>query len=676
VKAHPSVLRRWWLDRSVRTKGMIVVAVPLLALMATVAASLTLQASERQVRQVARAASAISTSASQVLADAVDAETGVRGYAATGDPLFLQSYNAALARLAGDRSALRAAAVAERTQPAERVVNATVSAVFAHLDAIRAAVAARTGHASLQSMLGAGKQSTDLLRRQTAALAADPAAVVASNRRAITQMESAIETLDIAGLALGVVAAVACAALFTSGIASRVRAAGANADRLGAGQPLVPLPSAGDEIGRLIAALVAAEALLARRTREITSARDEALRATQAKNAFLSSTSHELRTPLNAVLGFTQLLQLSDLSEEDQQAVERIMAAGRHLLELINELIDIARIESGKFSLSVEPVLVAPVVEETCLLMGPLAAARSITLRQHGGRPWLAVRADRQRLRQILVNLVSNAIKYNHEGGTVTLSYEPDGDGQAVIDVADTGPGIGPGDLEHIFTAFERLDADQSGIEGTGIGLSLARAFAQAMCGQLTVASVVGEGATFSLTLPRTADMRPAGPASAPLPAQRVAVGTPRTSVLYIEDNPANVEVVARFVRSRPRIELRTATSGAEGLDLAAQRVPDLILLDLHLPGMSGRDVLRELRARSATADVPVAVLSADASPDVIREMRVRGVVTYLTKPLDLAELGQLLDGFTDWRRPAEPAEPGEPGDLAGDATTATWEPR
>ena len=647
---------------------MIVVAVPLVALVATVTASLTLQANERQVRQVARAASALSTSAGQVLADAVNAETGVRGYAATGDPLFLQPYTGAQARLARDRAALTAAARAEADRRPVQAVDASVSTAFAQLEAIRAA--AGTRDPSLTAALGAGKRTMDLLRGQVAALATGPSGVVARARVAITQKESAIEALNIAGLALGLVAGVIGIALFTSGISRRVRAAAANAARLGAGDPLAPLPPAGDEIGRLAVALVTAEALLARRTQEITSARDEALRASQAKNAFLSSTSHELRTPLNAVLGFTQLLQFSDLTADDRQAVERILAAGRHLLELISELIDIARIESGNFSLSVEPVLVEPVVKETCQLLAPLAAARSIALSQCGGLPWLAVRADRQRLRQILVNLVSNAIKYNHEGGAVTLSYEPGSVGQAMVHVADTGPGIDAAQLEQIFVAFERLAAEQSGIEGTGIGLALARAFAQAMSGQLTVASIVGEGSTFTLTLPRAADMRPAGPDAAPLPAQRAAADGPHTSVLYIEDNPANIEVVTRFVRTRRHIELRAAPSGPEGLALAIRQVPDLILLDLHMPGMSGSDVLRELRANPATAAVPVAILSADASPEVIRQMRARGVVAYLTKPLDLTELGQLLDGFTDWLRPHDS------GDLADDVTTATGEPR
>jgi signal transduction histidine kinase len=203
-------------------------------------------------------------------------------------------------------------------------------------------------------------------------------------------------------------------------------------------------------------------------------------------------------------------LQLSDLDQEDQDAVERILAAGQHLLALINELIDIARIESGEFSLSVEPVSVQPVIQETCQLMAPLAADRSITISQPGPPPGLAVRADRQRLRQILVNLLSNAIKYNRAGGTVTIACAADGPDRVGLMVADTGPGIPAADLERIFDPFERLGAERTAIEGTGIGLPLARAFAEAMHGHLAAASGPGEGTTFTITLPRTPDMAPA----------------------------------------------------------------------------------------------------------------------------------------------------------------------
>jgi signal transduction histidine kinase/CheY-like chemotaxis protein len=515
---------------------------------------------------------------------------------------------------------------------------------------LRSAVSAGASVTALRPVLETGKVAMDALRIQIAALAHGPAALQAARRAEITRLESTIDAVTIVGLALGVLAGLVGVALFTSGISGRVAAAAANADRLGEGQPLEPARGGRDELGRLADSLIRAEQLLVTRTTELITARDQALTATQAKNAFLSSTSHELRTPLNAVLGFTQLLQLSDLSGDDRDAVERILAAGQHLLALINELIDIARIESGDFSLSVEPVAVLPVIAESCLLMAPLAADRSITVSRLCPWPGLAVNADRQRLRQILVNLLSNAIKYNRVGGTVTITCQPDNPGQATLTVADTGPGIPAADLDRIFDPFERLGAEQTAVEGTGIGLPLTRAFAQAMGGHLTAASEPGEGATLTVTLPRAPDITEA-PAD---DADHEEVPVPRAApddlagtgirILYIEDNPANIEVVARFLRTRPGMRLQSVTSGQAGLEAAIREIPDLILLDLHLPGLHGDEVLKRLRDTPATAGIPVAVLSAEAAPGVIRRMRASGVIAYLTKPLDLAELGRLLD--------------------------------
>ena len=490
----PGRLQRWWLNRSVRAKGMIVIAVPLIALIAVTSASLALQYNERQERSVALTASALTAAAQQVLTDAENAETGVRGYAATGEPLFLQPYNLTLTRIAQDRATLRDAAVAERDSRAERTAAATTTKVMAELAQLRSAIRADASVTALRPALESEKATMDAFRSQIAALVRGPAAIKAARSADITRMESTIDTVTIVGLAVGVLAGLIGVALFASGISGRVTAAASNADRLGEGQPLEPVRGGGDELGRLADSLVRAEQLLVNRTTELIAARDQALTATQAKNAFLSSTSHELRTPLNAVLGFAQLLQLSDLSQQDQEAVERILAGGQHLLALINELIDIARIESGEFSLSVEPVTVQPVVEETCQLMAPLAADRSITISQDC--PWagLAVNADRQRLRQILVNLVSNAIKYNRDGGTVTLTCQAVSPDQVSLAVADTGPGIPAADLDRIFDPFERLGAEQTAIEGTGIGLPLARAFAEAMAGHLTVTSTRAKG--------------------------------------------------------------------------------------------------------------------------------------------------------------------------------------
>ncbi len=245
-------------------------------------------------------------------------------------------------------------------------------------------------------------------------------------------------------------------------------------------------------------------------------ARDDALKANQAKNAFLSSTSHELRTPLNSILGFTQLLELSDLTGEDQESVERILAAGRHLLALINELIDIARIESGELSVSLEPVVVGTLLADVCQLMTPLAAERNIEVLQQCTRPGLAVYADWQRLSQVMVNLISNAVKYNREGGSITITCQEHEDGQVAIAVTDTGPGLSGADLDRIFVPFERLAADHSDVEGTGIGLPLARALAQVMHGELRAMSTLGQGSTFTVSLRRAPDL-----AARPRPGSR-----------------------------------------------------------------------------------------------------------------------------------------------------------
>jgi signal transduction histidine kinase/CheY-like chemotaxis protein len=661
----PGRLRQWWLDRSVRAKGLTVIAVPLIALICTTSASLVVQSQERHERSISRAASNQVTSADQVLIDAINAETGVRGYAVTRDPTFLAPYNNSLARIGADLKSLRAAAITQGDSGQERVAGATASLAFSELAQLRSAIAAGDPDSGLRPALTSAKATMNLLRGQTVGLTRGPAAQMTTKRNGINGLETAIDALDIAGLLLGILAGLAGVALFTSGISRRVAAAAANAYRLGEGLPLEPVSYSGDELGNLVGSLVEAEGLLASRAAELTAARDEALDATRAKNAFLSSTSHELRTPLNAVLGFTQLLEMSDLCDEDHDSVERIIGAGRHLLALINELIDIARIESGELSLSVEPVAILPLIEDARKLMGPLAAERSILIVNHNPDPALAACADRQRFSQILVNLLSNAVKYNRRGGSITITCRAEGTGQVSVIISDTGPGLSEDELERIFVPFERLGAEQTGIEGTGIGLPLARALSQAMGGQLSASSVPGEGSAFAVTLLRAPDMAPlaahqtpsASPASAALP-QRQDGAT--LSVLYIEDNPANLEVVSRFLKGRPGIRLRTASSGQAGLESAHSEAPDLILLDLHLSDIHGEQVLKELRTEPATAGIPVVVLSAEAAPRIIRRLLASGALAYLTKPLNLTELGHLLDSFTasaqdQARTPARP---------------------
>jgi signal transduction histidine kinase/ActR/RegA family two-component response regulator len=646
-------IRQWWLNQSVRTKGLIVVAVPLIALMGLTSANLLLQRDESSERNISLTARNLDDAAYRVLADSVNGETGVRGYAATRDPLFLAPYTLMLTRIGAERRSLREAAVIDGHGGQQRAVDAIAGQELFELAQLRSAISRGVSAGNLRSALENGKTTMDLLRRQVASLVAGPEALVAVQHKKITTLQTRTELLDIAGLVVGLLAGLAGVALFTSGVASRIGVNAENARRLGEGQPLVPILFAGDEIGRVGESHLRAEALLVRRAAELTAARDAAMKATQAKNSFLSSTSHELRTPLNSILGFAQLLQLSELAEEDRDGIERILGAGRHLLALINELIDIARIESGDLGLFLEPVLVRSLIEESSQLMAPIAAERSIRIIRDCAHPALAVYADRQRLSQVVVNLISNAVKYNHRDGSITISCAEAGTGQVSIVVSDTGPGLAPENLERIFVPFERLGAERTAVEGTGIGLPLARALTEAMGGLLTVSSVLGQGAAFTVSLPRAPDLVHV-PAPSPAPESQAAgphaPAVAGLSVLYIEDNPANVELVARFLSGRPNVRLLSATSGRTGIACAVRDVPGIILLDLHLPDLHGAEVLNELKADPATAAIPVVVLSADASRGGIHRLLAGGAFAYLTKPIELAELGELLDTFAPAR--------------------------
>ena len=386
------------------------------------------------------------------------------------------------------------------------------------------------------------------------------------------------------------------------------------------------------------------ERRVAERTMELEQARHAADHASQAKSEFLSRMSHELRTPLNAVLGFAQLLQMDALSEEQRESVGHIDKGGRHLLGLINEVLDIARIEAGRLAISLEPVPVQLLVQESLDLIAPLAAAEHIQLDGNlAGTPERHVQADRQRLKQVLLNLLSNAVKYNRKGGAVTLSYDETPTGRLRISVTDTGPGIAPEKMERLFTPFERLDVDQTGVEGSGLGLALSKRLAEAMGGTLGVESSVGRGSTFWVEMPLVEDWVRQLDGSDAVPAL-VDASRRAHVVLYVEDNLSNLKLVERLVAQRPGVRIVPAMQGRLGLDLAREHLPHLILLDLHLPDMPGEEFLLRLRAMPETREIPVVVISADATPGQTDRLLASGARGYLTKPLEVKKFLALLD--------------------------------
>jgi two-component system sensor histidine kinase/response regulator len=407
-----------------------------------------------------------------------------------------------------------------------------------------------------------------------------------------------------------------------------------------------------DEAGKPRYYLIMVEDISERKRTEeaLRDAKNEADRANRAKSEFLSRMSHELRTPLNAILGFGQLLERQNPTDTQRDRIGHIMGAGRHLLDLINEVLDISRIEAGRIELSIEPVCVADALAEAIDLMRPLAAERAIEMSVPATTDkTLYAWADRQRLKQVLLNLLTNAVKYTAASGRISASFGVAPDEKIRIVVSDTGAGIARENLSRLFTPFDRLGAELSAVEGTGLGLALSRRLMEAMNGAIAAESELGRGSKFSIDLPRSVSPVAALVAHKKIPTVGSAknVSGDKRTILYIEDNLSNLTLLEQMLEEQRDIQLISAMQGRIGLDLARQHQPDLILLDLHLPDLPGWEVLALLRADETTRHIPTIVLSADATSGQMKRLMNAGARAYLTKPLDIAQLHRVLEQTT-----------------------------
>ena len=381
---------------------------------------------------------------------------------------------------------------------------------------------------------------------------------------------------------------------------------------------------------------------------ELAMAMEEARSANYAKSAFLSSMSHELRTPLNAILGFAQILssdRLPSTLEQKKEFAGHILKSGRHLLTLINEILDLAKVESGTVSLSLEPVGLDAILQECRDMIAPLASQRGIGMAFPDACP-LNVLADRTRLKQILLNLLSNALKYNREQGQVAIECAPQAGGRVRISVRDTGVGLDAEQLALLFQPFNRLGQEGGTEEGSGIGLVVTKRLVELMDGNIGVSSAPGEGSIFWIEL-RVVDAVPI-PAAPVLPRPDLAGAllehSAPVTLLYVEDNPANLTLVEEIVRYCPQLQLLTATDGRLGVEMARTHLPQLILMDINLPRVNGTDALKLLRADPRTAHIPVIALTANAMPGDVERSMALGFYRYLTKPINLDEFTEAIN--------------------------------
>ena len=381
---------------------------------------------------------------------------------------------------------------------------------------------------------------------------------------------------------------------------------------------------------------------------ELERARFLAERANVAKSDFLSSMSHELRTPLGAILGFAQLIESGapQPTTSQRRSIDQILKAGWYLLELINEILDLALIESGKLSLSLEPVSLAEVMHECEVMIEPLAHKRGISVSFDRFESLYLVNADRTRVKQLLINLLSNAIKYNIVGGTVAVTCSPSPPDSIRISVRDTGSGLATEQLAQLFQPFNRLGQEANVEEGTGIGLVVCKRLVELMGGAIGVESTVGKGSVFWLELIRTTEPQAAAFAAklSPVAQAQIDGGAHLQTLLYVEDNPANMMLVEDLIERRPDLRLLSALDGLSGIEIARASLPDVILMDINLPGISGLNALKILIEDPATAHIPIIAISANAIPRDIEKALEAGFFRYLTKPIKVNEFMDTLD--------------------------------
>ncbi|MFQ6333700.1 ATP-binding protein [Methylophilus sp. 3sh_L] len=639
-----SRMNRLWQDLSLTTKGIVLNALPLTVLLASLALIFESEQQaallERRVQNALQIQQDIQTLQTLLL----EASTGVRDFLLTGNRQFLAGYESAKQSMPHLLQSLEHNLDDASQHHLLEVIHPLVAQNLDDL-AVMASHRAQEADEALIAKFSSQGNALNQLRSHLSQMGARESAIVEQDKKEVIFERKRNLRITLMAVIAGVAGSLIGVWLFSQTIVARVRTIRDSATHLVKGEPLALPTISRDELGELTSELEHASQLLTQSAQEAHLARVEAEEASAAKSNFLSRTSHELRTPLNAILGFAQILE-NDLPEGRQKdSATLIHNAGQHLLKLINEVLDISRIESGDIEMALEPVSVNGLLEEAYHYLKPLEKVRDITI-QTAFEASLSVQADRQRLLQVVLNLLSNALKYGPENSVVQLrAYHQQG--QVRVEVEDAGKGIPLVMRSRLFTPFDRLGAERTVTEGTGLGLVLSKQLIDAMGGHIGVAE---DKSLFWISLPAqsNAEVIPQPRSSTPqtgmhvLPVTNPAPG--KRHVLYVEDNPSNQALIEAIMSKHRHLKLHLAANLQESLVWLRDMQPDLLLLDLNLPDGSGESLIQHIQTeRPSLQAMPIVVLSADALPETRERLAQLGVTHYFTKPLNVASFNQLL---------------------------------
>ncbi len=631
------LIAKKWQDFPLATKGVLVISLPLSILLFSF---LNLYFEEQKSVYLENRLREILTNQQNIKemhAQLLEASTAVRDYLLTGDKDFLKVY-----KVADEKIPLILTDLKQNVKDAEvkRRCDDLTPLILENLASLRAISRSNIDKSS-ESLVNKFKNQTDTLNKlriEIEKIDNRESLLIKNNLQLVNQQRQRYINLSLALAFISILGSLFAAWFFSQTIVNRIRILRDNAIKLAHGETVSLTLNSQDEIGQLSEELDHASQLLSKSVKDANSAKVEALEASSEKSKFLSRTSHELRTPLNAILGFSYLLEQDLPQSKHRDSVSLIKGAAEHLLKLINEVLDIAKIESGDISISLKSVNIYQLLNEAVDYIRPLGKIRDIDIKMDYKQDLFAL-ADHQKLLQVVLNLLSNAFKYAPPNSTVTLSaYEKNK--VIYIEVLDLGKGISEELKNRVFTPFDRLGAENTKIEGTGLGLALSKQIINAMNGTINIAK---NKSLFWIELTASEPEKSAVSPNTSQQIKTVEVSNKKHTIIYVEDNASNRALVEAIVGRQKGLRLYTANTIKQAKELLTNIQPEILLIDLSLPDGSGEDLLVELRQNKVYSQLPIFILSADAMSETISRLISKGATDYFTKPLNIALFNQKL---------------------------------